>query len=127
MKTLEDLKKLIPIIVEKFSSADHEIGDSYPDQDEDGYYTCHEYIDNYFSYEEDGWHIEISYKCCGEWDSDSGDYWTPPSCTLEKAWGEVTEITASHYDDDTDEETEFSEDDLSELWEALDEVLKDIA
>ena len=127
MKTLEDLKKLIPIIVEKFSGADHEIGDSYPDQDEDGYYTCHEYIDNYFSYEEDGWFIEISYKCCGEWDCDSGDYWTPPSCTLEKAWGEVTEITASHYDDDTDEETEFSKDDLSELWDAIDEVLKDIA
>ena len=46
---------------------------------------------------------------------------------LIKAWGEVTEITASHYDVDTDEECEFSVDDLNELWGALDNELKDIA
>lgn len=127
MKTLEDLKKLFPIIVEEIRDSDHEIGESYPDQDEDGWYTCHDYEDNYYSYEEDGWLIEVSYRCTGNWDNDPGDYWTPPSSDLRSAWGEVTEITATHYDEDTDEESEFSKDDLSELWNAIDEVLKDIA
>ena len=127
MKTIEDLKKLIPTIVEQIKSTDHEIGECYPEQDEDGWGMCCDYTDNYFSYEEDGWMIEISYRCCGEWDCDSGDYWTPPSCDLRKAWGEVTEITAYHYDDDTDEESEFTKDDCSELWSAIDKVLEKIS
>lgn len=127
MKTLEDLKKLFPIIVEEIRDRDHEVGESYADQDEDGWYTCNEYASNYYAYEKDGWLIEVSYKCAGDWDNDPGDYWTPPSSSLDRAWGEVTEITASHYDEDTDEESEFSEDDLSELWDAIDEALKDIA
>ena len=127
MKTVSDLNALIPTLVEQFSSNGHEIGESYYEQDEDGYGQCCDSILNYFCYEEDGWLIEIYYECCGEWDIDSGDYWTPPSCDLLKAWGEVTEITASHYEEDTDEETEFSEDDVKELWNALDEVLEDIA
>lgn len=127
MKTLKDLKKLIPIIVDQISGTDHEIGESYFEQDEDGWGRCSDYTTNYFTYEEDGWLIEVTYQCCGEWDNDPGDYWTPPSCELRKAWGEVTEISASHYDDDTDEETEFEEKDLSELWNAIDEALEDIA
>lgn len=126
MKTLEDLKKLIPTIVEQISGADHEIGECYPEQDEDGWGMCSDYETNYYSYEEDGWLIEVTYECCGEWDNDPGDYWTPPSCDLRKAWGEVTEITATHYDEDTDEETEFERKDLKELWEAIDEALKNI-
>ena len=58
---------------------------------------------------------------------DPGDYWTPPSSDLRKAWGEVTEILVSHYDDDTDEESEFEEDDLKDLWSAIDKELEDIA
>lgn len=127
MKTIDDLKALIPTIVEQFSKNDHEIGESYFEQDEDGWGRCNDYTDNYFSYEEDGWLIEVSYKCCGEYDNDPGDYWTPPCCDLIKAWGEVTEITASHYDENTDEESEFSDNDLNELWDALDNELKDIA
>jgi len=113
--------------VDLLASQDHEIGESYYEQDEDGWGRCDDSITNYFCYEEDGWLIEVTYECCGEWDNDPGDYWTPPSCDLRKAWGEVTEITASHYDEDTDEETEFSDDDVKELWSSLDKVLEDIA
>lgn len=127
MKTLEDLKKLIPTIVEQIKDSDHEIGECYPERDEDGWGMCSDYVPNYFTYEEDGWMVEVSYQCCGEWDCDGGDYDTPPSSYLRKAWGEVTEIAVYHYDDDTDEETEFSEDDLDELWKAIDKELEDIA
>lgn len=127
MKTIDDLKALIPTLSELLAKSDHEIGVSYFERDEDGWCVCDDYADNYFCYEEDGWSVEVSYKCCGEWDNDSGDYWTPPSCGLRKAWGEVTEISAYHYDDNTDEETTFEDKDLNELWTALDKVLEDIA
>lgn len=127
MKTKADLNALIPTLVDLLTSQDHEIGDSYYEQDEDGWGVCHEPATNYFCYEEDCWLIEVTYECCGEWDNDPGDYWTPPSSDLRRAWGEVTEISAYHYDEETDEETEFSEDDLNELWSALDKELEDIA
>ncbi|MCM1142291.1 MAG: hypothetical protein NC453_27285, partial [Muribaculum sp.] len=78
MKTIDDLKALFPTLIELVANNDHEIGDSYIEQDEDGWGRCNDYNDNYVSYEEDGWCIEISYRCCGEWDNDPGDYWTPP-------------------------------------------------
>lgn len=127
MKTISDLNALIPTLVEQLSNNDHEIGESYYEQDEDGWGRCDDSTTNYFSYEEDGWLIEVTYECCGEWSNDPGDYWTPSSCDLRKAWGEITEITASHYDEDTDEETKFSDDDVKDLWIALAKVLENIA
>ena len=127
MKSIEDLKKLIPTIVGQIIREDHNVGKCHYEQDEDGWNPCSEYEPNYFTFEKDGWLIEVTYECCGEWDIDHGDYWTPPCCDLIKAWGEVTEITASHYDENTDEESEFSDNDLNELWDALDNELKDIA
>lgn len=127
MKTIADLNALIPTLVDLLRKNGHEIGESYYDQDEDGWGLCDDSTTNYFCYEEDGWLIEVTYECCGEWDNDPGDYLTPPSCDLRRAWGEVTEITATHYDEDTDEESEFSDEDVKILWSALDEELKDIA
>lgn len=127
MKTKSDLNVLIPDLVELVRNNNHEIGGCEYDCDENGACRCDDPIENYVCYEQGGWTIEVIYGCCGEWDNDPGDYWTPPSCDLRKAWGEVTEITASHYDEDTDEETEFSEDDVKEIWSALDKVLEDIA
>lgn len=127
MKSKSDLNALIPTLVEQLSNSDHEIGESYFEQDEDGCGRCDESTTNYFYYEENGWSIEVTYECFGEWDHDPGDYWTPPSSDLIRAWGEVTKITAFHYDKNTDEESEFSEDDVKELWSALDKVLEDIA
>lgn len=127
MKTIDDLKALLPTLLDLFSNEDHQIGESHWDQDEDGWGKCNDYESNCFTYEEDGWCIEINYECCGEWDSDPGDYWNPPYCELRCAWGEVTEISAYHYDEDTDEEREFSEDELAEFFAPFDELLKDIA
>lgn len=129
MKTKADLNALTSILVELLHNNDHEIGESYYDRDEEGYGCgrCDDYATNYLCYEEDGWLIEITYECCGVYSDDSGDYWTPSCYDLKRAWGNVTEILASHIDEETDEESEFSDDDLKELWSALDEELKDIA
>ncbi len=127
MKTIADLNALIPTLVELLHNNDHEIGESYYEQDEDGWGRCDEPATNYLCYDDDGWLIEITYECCAESYNDPGDYWTPPSHDLKGAWGKVTEILASNTDEETDEESEFSDDDLKELWGALDEELKDIA
>lgn len=127
MKTIADLNALIPTLVELIRNNDHEIGESYYEQDEDGWGRCDNSTPNYLCYEEDGWLIEIYYDCCGVWDNAPGDYLTQPSSNLRRAWGEVTEITATHYDEDTADESEFSEEDVKILWYALDEELKDIA
>lgn len=127
MKTISDLNAIIPAIIEKFEKEEHQIGESYYEPDEDGWGRCDDYTDNYFVYEEDGWFIEVSYKCCGDWIYDSGDYWTPPSRDLRRAWGEVTEISVCHYDDDTDEESVLDGNDLAGLWCALDKSLEKIA
>lgn len=127
MKAIEDLIALIPSITEELKGQDHEIGNSYFENDEDGLGLYEDKIPNYYCHEKDGWLIEVYYDCCGEWDCDPGDYWTPPSRNLRKAWGEVTEITAYHYDEDTEDETLFSEDDIKILWNALDKELKNIA
>lgn len=127
MKTIADLNALIPTLVELLRNNDHEIGESYYEQDEDGWGRCDEPATNYLCYEDNGWLIEITYECCAESYNDPGDYWTPPSHDLKGAWGKVTEILASHCDEETDEESEFSDKDLKELRGALDEELKDIA
>lgn len=126
MKTISDLNALIPQLTELVLD-NPEIGESYYEQDEDGWNRCDYSKSNCVCYEENGWCIEIQFDCCGAWDNDRGDYWSPGSAELQNAWGEVTEITASHYDEDTDEETEFNEEDLKELWSALDKALEDIA
>lgn len=127
MKTIADLNALIPTLCELIEINNHEIGSSYYQQDEDGWGRYSEYDDNYIIYEEDGWCIEIYYKCCGEWNNDPGDYYCPPSRELLRAWGEVTEIIASHYNEETEEETEFIDNDLNELWTAIDNSLENIA
>lgn len=70
MKTIADLNALIPTLVELIRNNDHEIGESYYEQDEDGWGRCDDSTTNYLCYEEDGWLIEVTYECCGEWDND---------------------------------------------------------
>lgn len=124
MKTTADLDALIPVLTDMML-AEPQIGDSCRYVDEDGI-TCQD-VDpktNYVCYEENGWCIEVYYECCGKWSYDPGDYWTPESHDLVSAWGHVTAIYASHTDEDTDEETEFSEEEIEGLRNALDEALK---
>ncbi|MCF0219346.1 MAG: hypothetical protein HUK14_06155 [Muribaculaceae bacterium] len=115
MKTINDLKNLIPTIVGQISRANHEIGEN------------DECTVNCYTYDENGWLIEVTYECCGDWEYDSGDYWTPPSGKLLSASGTVLEITACHYDEETDEETEFGDEAIDGLWKAIDKALENIA
>ena len=126
MKTISDLNALIPQLKDLVLK-NAVIGDSICEITEDGIGGYDEPISNSVIYEEDGWNIEIVFDCSGEWESDPGDSWTPSECELLKAWGEVTEIFASYYDEDTEEETVFGADVLNELWSALDKALENIA
>lgn len=127
MNPKSDLKALIPLILEKFTSNGHKIGESCCYLSEDGWGQSNESVTNFFYYEEDGWYIEVEYECCGEWAYYEGDNWTPSSRSLKEVWGEITKIYAYHYDETTDKETEFSEDELNELWSALDQALEKIS
>lgn len=119
VKTISELNALIPQITALVLD-NAEIGERF--QDGNG---CDEsWTENYISYDDDGWSIEVSYQCSGIWDYDRGDWATPPSWTLRHAKGEVTDLTVSHYDETTDEGTSFAGDDLSGLWGALNRALK---
>lgn len=113
------LASVTPVILERFGKEEHQIGHSDWEGDE--------YETNWFYYQEDGWDIEIVYRCCGKWENDPGDYWTPPDYDLISAWGHVTELTANHYDEESDEETEFSESDLEHLRSELNKIINSIA
>ena len=125
MKTVKDLNELIPTIIDMVFD-EPEIGSSCYEQDEDGCgCRCNKPEHNCIWYEKDGWYIEVSYDVCGEWIYDSGDYWTPPSSYLNRAWGEVTEICASYTDEETGEEYEFTEDELAEMESRINKELED--
>lgn len=111
MKTIADLHALIPTLVELIRNSEHIIGDGRK-------------LHNGIVYEEDGWFIEISYECIGEWIYDKGNRWEPSFYELEDAWGEVTEIVAYHTDEESGKETEFSIDENDELWKALNKCLE---
>lgn len=97
MKTIDDLKKILPRIIEKMLEKP-EIGYSACGSSEDD--TIEEWAENNVFFEEDGWEIDIQYRCV----SDST-----------RTRGEVTEIYVSHYDDATDEETTFDDESINEI------------
>ena len=118
--TKQDLNKLIPVLQNLILCNDPEIGGEYY---ESGYRVENDYAQNSISYEQDGWEIYVEYECCGEWYDHPGDRWTPSEHTLRKAWGEITSIDATYTDENTGEYIDFSESDLSEIWDALEESL----
>ena len=125
MKTSEDLNKHIPAIVELFGKNNHEIGETFWDEEVGS--DAEDYETNYFTYDEDGIFIEVTYECCGEYYDDPGDYWTPPCHALRRAWGRVTDIKAVSYGFATGEEKDVTGDQLKELRDALNQELKNIA
>lgn len=114
MKTIADLNALIPELI------DLVIDNAIIGDEED-------HPDTNLVYDEDGWFIDITYQCEGEYFYEPGDYWTPESSGLLSASGEIIRLKASHYDEDTEEETEFSEYDVRELCDALNCALANIA
>jgi hypothetical protein len=120
MKTVQDLNDLIPTLVDMVLS-NPEIGSRYYGRCEDDY--DEEWANNVVTYEEDGWYIEISFRCIGDWDYYPGDYYTPSSSDCASATGEVTDIVAGYTDEDGNE-INFSDNDIKQLWMEVDEALQ---
>lgn len=115
----ERLNAIIPTVADLIRKSDHKIGISEYDEDQ--------YEDNHFIYDQDGWNIEIDYRCCGKWYNDLGDYWNPPCTDLIRAWGNVSNMSVSYYDENTDDEIDFSSDELKEFHSEINKVLRSIA
>ncbi len=105
MKSLQHLQKLYSILVNLLRTNSHVFGNCYGD--------CAAL--NNIWYEEGGWDIEISYTCTAEIEHDAGDYWTEEYNNVKSAYGELINLSVSHYDEETDEETEFTSNQLKEL------------
>lgn len=104
MKTVAELNAFIPTLVEQIKNVELDL--------ETG---------GYLWYDEDGWAFEISIDVDGYEEYDPGDYWTPPYHEEHIESACVREIIATH--DDEDDYTEFSDDDVKDLWDALDKAL----
>lgn len=115
----ELLAQVTPTIIELFEKADHEVG--FSDSEGDEYET------NYFCYDQNGWDIELCYECCGKWHIERGDYWTPPSEDLVKVWGNIVELTATYYDEESEEVIEFDDEDLKDLRSEIMEIIESLA
>lgn len=111
------LLALLPLL-SRLVLKDPEIGDYCYGDCED--LSGPRWAENFVSYDEDGWCVEISFRCCGHCVEDCG------STFVSDAWGEVTDIFAQHYDEKTETETIFNPDDIAPLWNALDKVLEAI-
>lgn len=120
--SLSDLNALIPKLCDLMFNADHKIGvSSY----EEGLGVENAYEFNGVSYSEAGWNISIEYKCCGEWYYHSADRWSPMDSGLHKVWGEIVSIDATWENDETGEYRDFTGEELYEVWNELEETLKD--
>ena len=109
MKTIAELNALIPELISLVHSLDPQIGKSEYDTDEDGVGLNNEYASNYVVYDKNGWEIAIDFECCGKYEDGE----------VVNAWGRLTDLSACHYDEKTDEYSDFNDDDLGEIWKAL--------
>lgn len=126
METAKEIDALIPVLVDLLEKSPKKIGRSTYGQTEDGWQREDYPETNSLDYCRDGWEVEVTYECTGFFEIDDGDRDTPPSVEINSAWGEVTDISASRYDEDTEETVEYSYDELRPLYAALDEVLREI-
>ena len=113
------IENLTAIILDELKVMNHNVGNS---DIEDG----DEYATNCQYFEKDGWHVELNYSLCGKWSFSNGDYWTPAYDDLVDVWGTVDEITVVYVDPVTEEETEFSEEELKEIHSIILETIKEI-
>lgn len=119
MATKSDLNALAPKLTALMLERPN-IGECVPNGDA----MAEIWADNFAHYNEGGWCIDVGFRCCGDWTVDRGDWATATSHKLKRAWGEVTDVAAYHYDEANDEETVFDGADLDELWSALDRSIK---
>jgi hypothetical protein len=115
MKTVKDLNELIPSLINLVLD-NPEIGTRYFGNCEDDYEE--EWAYNRAIYDENGWYIEIEYRCIADEDYDCHS-------SLTKAWGEIESIEASH-DDENGGYIEFTDNDLNELKKEINKALERI-
>lgn len=120
MKTAKDLYDLIPEISEMLRKTDHNIGCSIVDEDEDGRSVSHEWEDNYFEYEEDGWEMYFYYSLHIDTDPEDQEYETGP---LEIC---MEECYVSHYDEDGEQST-FTEEEEQIFLDAIEKAILNIS
>lgn len=111
MKTIADLNALIPTLVKLLHAYEQNSGGTYADEDENGCCTTREWAENSREYLEDGWEIY---------------FWYELNERKHDATGRITDMSVCHYDEATEELTDFDGDDLNELWLALDKELVSI-
>ena len=98
------LKELLPEIEKELKRSDLNIGDREP-----GY--------NDFTFDQDGWYISFTYDLTGKWIRGYG---------FDHISSSVSDLSVEHYDEDTEKETIFNEDDLFMFREDLEEILKNM-
>lgn len=122
MKTTADLNALIPIICELIANNDHEIGSKGIDRIER--IEFYEPESNIVTYEEDGWLIEVLYKCTGEHHHSLASYYQPEEYYIRNIDAKLIEITASY--ENAGETIDFTEGDLKTMCEAVQKELDEI-
>lgn len=129
MKTTSDLKAQLPALISYLKSQKHEIGVWYEDtdMDEDGERGCiiSNPAVNEFVYEEDGWLVEGEYECIGKLESEPSTMWSPGYEEIGNPEGGFTWLSAYHYDEETNEATDFTDEDVNEIWDALNVALNE--
>lgn len=116
MNTASDLKTLLPILVDLLEKQDHQCAE-YDNPGTNGY--------NVLEYEENGWNVYIEYHCEAVIYDDPGTYWTAP-CSWSEASGEIGNLYIAAYNQDTDEEVEFTDAETADIRKALNNVLREI-
>ena len=116
MKTIDELNALIPTIIDLMYEEDMEFGNNEEDECEL----------NFFSYQEDGWLIEIDYSCSADFYTEPQTWDYPGYCEQIRQWGWVEEIRASHFDKETMEKTEFDDNDTIDLYNAVNKFLESL-
>lgn len=107
MKTVADLNALAETILDEiYYEPRKNVG--YWETDDYGNVCYEDFKPNTFVFDEDGWHIEVKYGCCGE-GTDTYLY-------------RLEEICGGYTDDD--QEWDFNEEDLKELSEIISEAFR---
>lgn len=78
-----------------------------------------------FTHEAHGFLIEGAGVVGGEWREYGDGYWEPVEYALHRGWGRITELLVTQIDDETGEETEIPEEDITELRVRLEKELNE--
>lgn len=104
MDTKEIIKGVLPEIERQLITSDFNIGDREP-----GY--------NEFTFDQDGWYITFTFDLSGKWVRGYG---------IDHISSSVSALSVEHYDEDTDEDTIFNDDDLFMFREDLEAIINNI-